>query len=103
MDIDPHHKRADLAFLRSAVARGFDVPPDAVKRVGEWAFRTMCNESEEDGRVRSQAAKLLLELAKHNLNVYVELDRIARLDDGKPTENQSVQVEFVNRIANATD
>ena len=27
----------------------------------------------------------------------------ARLDDGKPTENQSVQVEFVNRIANAQD
>ena len=98
MEIDEHHKRADLAMLRTAVIRGFDVPPDAVKRVGAWAFAAMNDDSIEDGRVRAQAAKLLLELAKHNLNVYVELDRINRLDDGTSTENQSVKVEFVNRI-----
>ena len=103
MEIDPHHRRNDLAMLRSAVARGFDVPPDAVRRVGEWAFSTMNDDTEGDGRVRAQAAKLLLELAKHNLNVVVELDKIDRLDDGKPTENQAVQVEFVNRITDAAD
>ena len=103
MKIDEHHKRGDLAMLRAAVARGFDVPPEAVKRVGEWAFRAMNDDTEEDGRVRAQAAKLLLELAKHNLNVLVELDKLNRLDDGAPTENQVVKVEFVNRITNAHD
>ena len=92
---------AALRLLERAVRNAWDIPPELAKQLPEFANEMLRTARDERSRIR--AAELIVAMNKANVDLAIAVDKVNRLDDGKPTENQAVQVEFVNRITDAAD
>jgi hypothetical protein len=80
---------ADLSMYKAMISRGHIRPfqmPEGVERLAERVSNLM-ETAEETGRTRDalKAAEILRLLAADNRAIGIELDRIQRLDAGKPT------------------
>jgi hypothetical protein len=80
---------SDLSVYKKMLAHGHIKPflmPDGVESLAARVMRLM-EIAEESGRIKDamKAAEILRLLAADNRAIAVELDRIERLDSGKPT------------------
>jgi len=91
--IDGTHTRANvravIAQLEEHGARGVPIPEDLAKALPDIASRLMASNSE---RIVAAGAKLVLAALKHNLEINVHADKIARLDAGQATERREIQL-----------
>jgi len=91
--IDGTHTRANvravIAQLEEHGARGVPIPEDLAKALPDIAARLMASNSE---RIVAAGAKLVLAALKHNLELNVHADKIARLDAGQATERREIQL-----------
>lgn len=87
---------SDLSIYKQMLQRGAIRPyemPNGVERLAERVMKLM-EIAEESGRTRDamKAAEILRQLMNDNRAIAVELDKIDRLDAGKPT-NISGQID----------
>jgi hypothetical protein len=87
---------AALRLLERAVRNHWQIPEDLAKELPDFAAEMMRTANDERSRIR--AAELIVSMNKANVDLAIAVDKVNRLDDGTSTENQSVKVEFVNRI-----
>lgn len=95
--------RSDLGIYKKMLSRGAIRPfemPEGIERLAERVMMMM-EMAQESGRLRDamKAAEILRMLAADNRDIALQLDRIERLDAGKPTQiNGQVSTEAQDRI-----
>lgn len=93
----------DLGIYRNMISKGLIKPyrlPDEMEKLAERVMEMM-QLAQESGRLREamKAAEILRMLAADNRDIALEIDRIDRLDAGKPTAIQGqVSAESQERI-----
>lgn len=95
---DRRHKRETYMMLSRAVQTGLAMPADTLKAAVSTAIKDM---SEAAPSTRARAREFLLSVQKHSVDAAIALDKIERLDEGKPTERHDVSVqqrEAVRRV-----
>jgi hypothetical protein len=93
----------DLGIYKRMLEKGVIRPyqmPDGIERLAEHVMRMM-HMAQEAGRLRDamKAAEILRMLATDNRSIALEVDRLDRLDAGKPTQiHGQVAPEVQDRI-----
>ena len=87
--------RLDARMERRAARNRWPMPPGALAKVANRAVQMVDSVDPKDVRIGMQT---ITEINKQNLTIDLEDDKADRLDEGKPTANQSIKVVYTNRI-----
>ena len=91
--IDGTHTRANvravIASLEDHHVRGVPIPANLAAALPAVCAKLMTSDSP---RVVAAGAKLALACLKHNLEVHVHADKVARLDTGQATDRVDVKL-----------
>ena len=80
---DSNHARQGLQMITTAVINGWDIPTMIMREAPKYCAQILVN---GDNREKLRAMELINRMRDSNINAIVAMDRISRLDDGKPTE-----------------
>lgn len=101
---DDHHSREDLRMIAECLRKGWLKPwelPEHLARQLPNDVADVLRKAKEtgDGRVALRAADVLCRMAEGNLRLAEAIDKVERLDDGRPTENahHELRIEFEQR------
>lgn len=83
---DGRHTRSDLALLERAARKGWDVPDDLLTKLPDVAVK-IALDANAGARERLRAVECVRAMVSDNVAAAVALDKVTRLDDGRPTEN----------------
>ncbi len=94
--VDGTHTRSNvnrvIKLLEAHGARGIPLPQaltDALPHVVAKLLRS------DSPRIQNSGAKLMLAIARHNLELVELADKMARLDEAKPTELTSMPIKLI--------
>jgi hypothetical protein len=94
--VDGTHTRANvraaIACLEDCHVRGVPVPQQLADALPIVAARLLKSDSQ---RIQSTAAKLVLAMLKHNLEIAQTADKMSRLDAGMATERVETPIKFI--------
>jgi len=83
---DDRHIRKDLALLERAARKGWDVPDELLTQLPDVAVK-IALDATASARERLRAVECVRAMVSDNVAAAVALDKVKRLDDGRPTEN----------------
>jgi len=94
--IDGTHTRSNvralIARLEECSVRSIPVPEDLARAVAIVAAQLVKSDSP---RIKNAGAKLIVAALKHNMDLALAADKMARLDNGEATERVEMPVKFI--------
>lgn len=82
--VTPRHTRASLNLIKRAVEKGWNIPQDWIDRLPAIAAKIATGGGNDRDRLR--ALEVLKAMLDSRINAAIALDKIERLDGGKPTD-----------------
>jgi len=87
--VDDSHLSEHLRMIRRAITEQW-VIPIGMRTTLVARLQEIIDDPEVDQRSRVHAINCIKGMAKDNLDAYIALDKIVRLDEGTPTENYTL-------------